>query len=73
MVHVTETRKFVEDRADCFRVRRYEFMGEYEEIVVVEGDGEEDQFDGNALDHRNDDIAFLDFQLILCEKTEVLV
>ena len=48
-------------------------MGEYEEIVVVESDGEEDQFDGNALDHRNDDIAFLDFQLILCEKTEVLV
>lgn len=48
-------------------------MGKNKKVVIVECDGEKNQLDSNALGDSDDNIAFLDSQLILCEKMEVLV
>lgn len=52
---------------------RNKLVGKNEEIVIVERDGEKNQLDSNTLDYSDDNIALLDFQLILCKEAEVLM
>ena len=65
---LAETRDAFQDRGDVLGVCRDKLMNKDKKVIIVEGNGEEDEFDSNAFNNSDNNIALLNSQLILCEK-----